>query len=119
MLITWEGESKIGDRVAKVGRTTGTAKDQLKFRLADVRFTQTEEFTSDYCVMRADDGKGDRFSNLGDSGGIVVNTTGEVVGIILAETVGQSKIIKGHENLRKVWLTYVTPWTCRWIGSIL
>ena len=109
LILSGSGRLELGTRVAKVGKATAATQGTVEFRYARAKLSgATDKYTSEFCVLSDD--RLTRFSDAGDSGGAVVNETGEVVGMILGGTYGFPKMMEGHEALGEVFFTYVTPW---------
>jgi len=51
------------------------------------------------------------FSEKGDSGAPVISNWGEVLGFILGGSDGRPLVLKGHEELSPVYVTYISPAT--------
>ena len=104
--VTGIGSMDMGMVVLKSGRTTGTTKAEIDFIYAHAKIDEDQPVTSEYTVVS---GSNHRFSDLGDSGGPVIDEANRVVGIILGGTQGEPLMLKGHEHLDHVFATYVSP----------
>ena len=99
---------QFGQRVMKTGKTTGSTEGITEFRYAHARFEGSQAVTSsEFCVISED--RNTKFSDLGDSGGMVVDISGYVVGMVLGGTSGWPKKLIGHEALGELFVTYITP----------
>jgi hypothetical protein len=90
--------------VVKAGRTTGTTEGEVSFLYENVRLDECGETTQEYTVYTT--GGKSAFTDLGDSGGVVVNDHGMAIGMILGGTTGKPLVVRGT-NL-SVRLHYIT-----------
>lgn len=99
---------QFGQRVMKTGKTTGSTEGITEFRYAHARLEGSQAVTSsEFCVISED--RETKFADRGDSGGVVVDTSGYVVGMVLGGTCGWPKKLVGHEALGELFVTYITP----------
>lgn len=92
--------------VRKSGRSTGFTTAKIECAYSFTRLEDSPCETREYCVAISPTREG--FAKKGDSGAPVVNDGGEVVGFVLGGTDGTPMMLKGHEELGPVCVTYVS-----------
>lgn len=98
-----------GAWVRKCGRTTGDTVGEVGFAYAHAKFDDNPTETRELTVITSAFGDTPIFGGQGDSGAAVVDRQGNLVGVVLSGTRGQPTVLKGHENLGPVFVTYINP----------
>lgn len=95
--------------VRKSGRSTGDTIGRVQFAYAHAKLKGNPCETREWTVISTHFSKYGIFSSEGDSGAAVVDKKGDLVGVILGGTSGKPIELEGHEDLGKVFVTYLTP----------
>lgn len=105
---TGTASPKVGDRVFKVGRTTGFTQGEIKSVttvVGPVPYHDGESWFRRSIVIEGLNGT--MFSDHGDSGSAIVKTTGEIVGLLYAGNGTQTYACPIDEVLKKLKCTLV------------
>jgi hypothetical protein len=97
----------VGSLVVKSGPSTGTTEGIISFIYERAKIKGTGRTTQEYSVYSTMFQS--PFSELGESGSIVLNDRGMAVGMVLGGTVGKPMTVEGHEDLGSISLHYITP----------
>lgn len=97
-----------GTWVRKCGRTTGDTVGQVGFAYAHAKFDDNPTETREWTIITSAFGDTPIFSSKGDSGAAVIDRQGNLIGVVLGGTKGRPTVLKGHENLGPVHVTYIT-----------
>lgn len=101
-----KGDLQFGSQVSKTGPATGWTRGVVSLRHGFVKLG-APTYTMEYTITNSE--HGNRFSEQGDSGAVVFNARGEAVAMVLGGSVGERKVLKGHESLGRVCCSYLTP----------
>jgi len=71
--------------------------------------TGIDEYTSEYTVVSRNPHS--LFAKGGDSGAIVVNENGQVVGMLIGGDDGVPDVLEGYDHWGALNTTYITPFT--------
>lgn len=95
--------------VRKSGRSTGDTIGRVQFAYSHAKLDGNPCETREWTVISSPFSDYGVFSSEGDSGAAVVNRKGDLVGVVLGGTGGKPIELEGHEDLGKVFVSYLTP----------
>ena len=98
-----------GMYVRKAGRGTGDTVGRIQFAHAHAKLEGNPAETREWTIVTSVFSDARIFAENSDSGAAVVNRMGDLVGVVLGGVSGKPIELKGHENLGKIYVTYVTP----------
>ena len=95
--------------VRKAGRSTGDTVARIEFAYSHAKLLDNPVETREWTIVSSVFSEKDVFAVEGDSGAPVVNRVGNLVGVVLGGVCGKPLELHGHDELGKVYVTYITP----------
>lgn len=109
IFVAGEAEIDFGMNVIKAGRSTGVTTGEISLIYAFAKLHDADRITYEYTVV-AEFERG-QFASPGDSGAMVLNSCGRIVGMVIGGSTGRPMTLQGHEHLGPLYISYVTPFT--------
>ena len=105
--ISGEGILEKNKSILKSGMKTGTTSGRIELIYTRAKLTGIDEYTSEYTVVSRNPHS--LFAKSGDSGAIVVNENGQVVGMVIGGDDGVPDVLEGYDHWGALNTTYITP----------
>jgi|SRR5271154_7120919 len=109
MFVVGSGETRTGMRVVKAGRNSNATVGSVDFVYGHVQFEDTPLETQEYTIVA--ESYENLFSIKGDSGAGVIDEEGRICGFVLGGKRGAPCLLKGHEALGPLYVSYITPFS--------
>jgi len=95
--------------VRKAGRSTGDTVGRIEFSYSHAKLLDNPVETREWTIVGSVFSEKDVFAVERDSGAPVVNRVGNLIGVVLGGVCGKPLELPAHDELGKVYVTYITP----------